>query len=398
MSLYNEIINNYIAKPEQRPEPVQNVATEVASIPAQSSVPASSIPKMEQYSPIFSQGGGAIESMYKLLHQDQEPESSEGTEKREEREKRNSNLMSLVDGLSGIANVWGAMKGAAPIKQESLSQANRYRYEYAKKEREANKDAWRRGVFNSRLQDISNRQAAEQAKLAAAEKERQFQYKAYQDKLKNDQWEKRFAFDADQATFKNDMEAKKFEELQKKNAADLKIRQRAVAVAEKNAQTALTKVHNAAGGKVVRFGLSDGTNITVPNDLKGSYVADVYNRLVGAAGGANIDSKGQSSNPILSFMKYHYGQKEPGLSEMMTAIQLYKDKYPGIEDYMTERAGQYTDNYSTPVAKDMPAPGSPGISKVPINMQVLAPKWGTQQTSSNNQPLSDDDLLEFLIE
>ena len=76
----------------------------------------------------------------------------------------------------------------------------------------------------------------------------------------------------------------------------------------------------------------------MPDDLKGSYVADVYNQLVNAAGDATIDRNGNTKNPILSFMKFQYGQKEPGLSEMMTAIQLYKDEYPGIEDYMVNRA------------------------------------------------------------
>ena len=388
MSLYNDIINNFIAKPA--PEQVQNVAPTVT--PTQPKADTSVIPTMQQYAP-YVQGGGAIENMYKLLHKDLEPESPEEAAKREKRERTNANLMALSDALSGIANVWGTTKGAAPMDLQSLSQANRVRYEYAKREREANKDAWRKGVFNSRLQDIGARQASEQARQAALEKERERQYKVQRDKISDSFKNKEFDLKKTEAEQKAELDRLKFEEDQKKNAADLKIRQRTIALAEKKAEKELNDVDGKQ--KVVRFGLADGTNITVPDDLKGSYVADVYNKLVDAPGGTKIDSKGQTTNPILSFMKFHYGQREPGLSEMMTAIQLYKDDFPRIEDYMIERANQYTENYKIPVAKDQPAPGSPGKSKVPIDLKGLAPNWGQQPM---NQPLTEDELLEYLVE
>ena len=138
----------------------------------------------------------------------------------------------------------------------------------------------------------------------------------------------------------------------------------------------------------------------MPDDLKGSYVADVYNKLVNAAGDATIDSNGNTKNPILSFMKFQYGQKEPGLNEMMTAIQLYKDKYPGIEDYMINRAKEYTENYNTPVvAKDSPAPGSPGEPTVPLSEDKEAAKVGAMAGAIEKYtPLTEEDLLEYLIE
>ncbi|MFA6977367.1 MAG: hypothetical protein WC194_11715, partial [Mesotoga sp.] len=311
------------------------------------------------------------EAMYKTLHKDLEPESAEEAAARERREQRNSTLMALSDGLSGIANIWGAAKGATPADLSSLSEANRMRYEYAKRERERNTDAWRRGVFTSRMQDIQNRQANEQAHLKAEREKEERAYKRSRDKIADTYKDKELEFKQAEAERKAELETMKFEELQKKNEADLKIRQRTVALAEKKAAAALNNTSGTGIKKVVRFGLKDGTNITVPDDLKGSYVADVYNKLVDAAGDATIDSKGETTNPILSFMKFQFGQKEPGLSEMMTAIQLYASEY-GVEDYMIERANQYTANYQTPVAKDQPAPGSPGSAKVPISSGVMA--------------------------
>ena len=130
-------------------------------------------------------------------------------------------------------------------------------------------------------------------------------------------------------------------------------------------------------GKTIRFGLSDGTNIQVPDDMKGSYVADVYKKMVASAGGMKIDARGQTTNPILSFMKFQYGQKEPGLSEMMTAIQLYKDDYPGIEAYMTERASQYINNYSVPQTKGVAAPG---VTRHIEHSHFPKTNWGTTIT------------------
>ena len=401
MSLYDDILKNYIAKPvgnvSQAPVAAPVASATVNSKPV--SERAGAIPSMEQYNPL-SRGGGALETMYKTLHKDLEPESPEQAAEREKRERRNSNIMALSDALSGIANIWGTTKGAAPMDLSSMSQANRMRYEYAKREREGNKDAWRRGVFNARIQDVNARSAAERARQEAIEKEKERQYKISRDKAADAFKEKEFTLKKSEAEKKAELDRLKFEEEQKKNAADLKIRQRTIALAEKKVAAELGGTSGKGVGKVVRFGLKDGTNITVPDDLKGSYVADVYNKLVQASGGPQVDAKGETTNPILSFMKFHYGQKEPGLSEMMTAIELYKDKYPGIETYMVERANQYTENYQTPVAKDQAAPGSPGESKVPLNLKGLAPNWGQRPLIDqlSNEPLTEDDLSQYLVE
>ena len=340
--------------------------------------------------PSYNPGVGAYEQLWSKLYDgvEGEPESQEDIEKREKREKRNSNISALADALGGVANIWGSIKGATPMDLSSLSEANKRRYDYAKERRERNQEAWRRGMFNARANDMNALAQSEQLRRKAEEKAAAQKYKEEQDKVRQEQWQTKYDFDAEQAERKAEMEAQKFEEQKRKNQADEKIRLRTVALAEKKAAADLNNTSGAGIKKVVRFGLKDGTNITVPDDLKGSYVADVYNQLVNAAGDATIDAQSNTTNPILSFMKFQFGQKEPGLNEMMTAIQLYKDEYPGIEDYMIERANQYTENYQTPVAKDQSAPGSPGSSTVPIN-----PTKDGEQT-----PITEEELLEYLIE
>lgn len=390
MATYDDIISKYLEGPE--PAPVEPATTAVTAAPSVAPDPKQVIPTMEQHNPIFTQGGGALEAMYKTLHKDLEPESAEDAEARERRERRNGTLMALSDGLAGIANIWGATEGAVPADLSSMSEPNRMRYEYAKRERERNTDAWRKGIFNTRMQDIQSRQANEQAFLKAQKEQEEQKYKRDRDKKADEYKTKEFEFKQAEAERKAELETMKFEELQKKNEADLKIRQRTVALAEKKAAADLNSPSGTGIKKVVRFGLKDGSNITVPDDLKGSYVADVYNKLVDAAGDATIDAKGNTANPILSFMKFQFGQKEPGLTEMMTAIQLYASEY-GVEDYMIERANQYTANYQTPVAKGQPAPGAPGAAKVPISSGVMA-----GALTDGEPALTEEELLEYLIE
>ena len=387
MALYDDILNNYLEQPKQEIPTPAPAAT------------AAAIPDMQRHDLSMYTGGGAMENMFKILHKDEEPESAEQAAARENRERRNSTLMALADGLSGIANVWGATKGATPIRQESLSQANKFRYDYAKREREANKDAWRRGIMNSRLQDLNSRAISEEKALKRAEQERERQYKISQDKKADVRWGKEFELRETTAKQNADLSIKKFDEGVRSNKVREGISGAQLKLAREKAESALNNPTGTGMGKTIRFGLSDGTNIQVPDDMKGSYVADVYKKMVASAGGMKIDANGQTANPILSFMKFQYGQKEPGLSEMMTAIQLYKDDYPGIEAYMTERASQYINNYSVPQAKGVAAPGSPGTSNIPL------PKtnWGQQplqplQPQQNISPLTDDDLSDYLIE
>lgn len=408
MALFDNIINKYFKTPDPGEPPVDDLNVPPTKDKAETAAgtageatgeatagAASGTTATEESG---SSGPGVYEQLWERLFGGSEgqPESEEEIEEREKRERRNATISALGDAISGIANIWGATKGATPMDLSSLSEANKMRYDYAKERRERNQEAWRRGMYNARANDMKALAQAEQERLKAAERAAAQEYREKQDEIKHEQWQAKFDFDVEQAKQRAELDRLKFEETQKKNEADRRIRERTIALAEKKANDAL----NNKSEKVARFGLSDGTNITVPDDLKGSYVADVYNKLVNAAGDATIDSNGNTKNPILSFMKFQYGQKEPGLNEMMTAIQLYKDEYPGIEDYMINRAKEYTENYNTPVvAKDSPAPGSPGEPTVPLSEDKEAAKVGAMAGAIEKYtPLTEEDLLEYLIE
>lgn len=388
MATYDDIISKYLKGPE--PAPVEPATTAVTAAPSVAPDPKQVIPTMEQHNPIFSQGGGALEAMYKTLHKDLEPESAEEAAAREKRERRNSTLMALSDGLAGIANIWGAAKGATPADLSSLSEANRMRYEYAKRERERNMDAWRRGVFTSRMQDIQSRQASEQAALKAQRDKEEREYKRGRDKIADTYKDKDLAFKQAEAERKAEMEAQKFEEQKRKNLADEKIRQRTIALAEK--QSSSRGPNTGATIKTAMFALSDGKSIHVPEDLKYDYYADVYDVL-------SREAEKKGDNTIIDFMNQSQGIGITKSSVMRDAVHLYGKKYPEVEKYMIKRAEEYMNNYdSLPVAKGQSAPGAPGPSTVPLNLSGLAPNWGNQSINSNLPVATEEELLEYLIE
>lgn len=65
-------------------------------------------------------------------------ESPEQKAARERRETRNRRIAAIADGLIGLSNVAGAMAGATPVRQTSLSAAHRQAVEDAARRRKAN--------------------------------------------------------------------------------------------------------------------------------------------------------------------------------------------------------------------------------------------------------------------
>ena len=74
-------------------------------------------------------------------------ESPEQKAARERRETRNRRIAAIADGLIGLSNVAGAMAGATPVRQTSLSAAHR----------QAVEDAARRRKNNAQLYDTAQR-------------------------------------------------------------------------------------------------------------------------------------------------------------------------------------------------------------------------------------------------
>ena len=74
-------------------------------------------------------------------------ESPEQKAARERRETRNRRIAAITDGLIGLSNVAGAMAGATPVRQTSLSAAHR----------QAVEDAARRRKNNAQLYDTAQR-------------------------------------------------------------------------------------------------------------------------------------------------------------------------------------------------------------------------------------------------
>ncbi len=368
MALRDLIVNNYLAKPVEDMEAIK--ATEVAPLTVAPTQVKNVVPGLREYAPTaVYQGGGAMENMWKMLNKDIEPESKEQSAAREKRERRNQTLYSLADGLSHIANIWGTTQGATPINLSSLSDVNRQRYEYAKQQREKNSDAWKRGIFQSRMADVESRQAGIQAQMKAAVEEQKRRDKLEKEKRDTEMAERKFKLDEKKFEADQELSKKKFEEDVRSN----KVKER---ISQTNANTARERVEidrNKGTGKdmkVARFALADGSNITVPEDMKYDYYADVFNVL-------SQEAEKSGDNSVIEFMESNAMLDIPKSSVMRDAVHSYAKKYPAVQEYMKQRAQAYMDYYDNPPApKITPSAGSPQESFIPGVNENYQPKGG----------------------
>lgn len=382
MALRDDIISNLNPKPQPAPnEAMADVATpSIAPIATRTPDIANVIPNTDQYAPTaMYKGGGAMENMYKAMFGDLAPESEADAAKREKRERRNADILALADGLSHIANIWGTTQGAPSMQLTSLSEVNRNRYEYAKQQRERNTDAWRRGILQARMQDINARQsAAENARKAAAD-ERKWAYEMEKDRRKNEMDERKFRLDEKKNSEAAALNVLKHEEAVRTNKARENISRQNVAVARERNEI----VRNKATGKemkVARFGLSDGTNIQVPDDLKNDFYADVFGVLA-----EEVTKKGDKSD--MSLLEFDQFGMLPKSSTMRDAVHALAKKYPAVEDFMNRKSQEYMDYYNNPpIPKGVSAPGAPTKTTIPgVNEKIT---WGS---GSVYDP--DDDFL-----
>lgn len=370
MTLRDLIVNNYLAKPVANIEAKK--AAEIAPLNVSSPQVHNVVPRLKDYSPTaIYQGGGALENMWKMLNKDLEPESPEQAEAREKRERRNQTLYSLADGLANIANIWGASQGATPINLSSLSDVNRQRYEYAKQQREKNADAWKRGVFQSRMGDIESRQSAIQAARKSAVEEQKRQDKLAKEKRDAEMAEQKFKLEEKKLQSSTELDKLKFDESVRANKARESISKQNVSIARERVEIDKNK-GTGKDMKVARFALADGSNVTVPEDMKYDYYADVFNVL-------SQEAEKTGDNSVMEFMESNAMLDIPKSSVMRDVVHSYAKKYPAVQDYMKQRAQEYMSYYENPPApKITPSAGSPQKSFIPGVNDNYKPKdgWG----------------------
>jgi hypothetical protein len=371
MALKDKIITDYLSKPEQtKIAPV----SPVLEVPAAKKADTGVIPTMKEYDPL-SQGGGVYETLFKTLNKNIEPETPQQAAEREKRERTNANILALSDALSNVANVFFTSKGAAPQRPVSLSEVNRRRYEYAKAQRERNNDAWTRGVYNSRINDLQSEAAAKQAAYKAQQDKQKFE-------LEQKEKDRNYLINVgklklEESKLLSDAELNKMKMEEQKRLNNARLANERARINLEKERIAQEKDQNGNTYKVVRFGLSDGSNVAVPADLKDDYYADVYNKLV------EESQKQGKYQSVKTLLESSAGIGVPTSYARRDVIHTLAKEFPEVEQYMKERARQYSDYYTSPPAvKAQPTPGSPNTATIPGITNRSKPK--AQTASSNN--------------
>lgn len=300
------------------------------------------IPKPAEYDPAMFQRDGLMETLYKQIHKNKEPETPEAKAKRERRERAKSTLMSFADSLGAVGNLMGTLNGANNIKQTPLSEINKRRYDYAKAVREQNEDAWRNNILRYRMADMQQQQAQKAAQAKARQdlykfnleqdyKERQLKHKQKYDtdRLKLDQYK------AEQDVRMGDA---RLAETKRANKASEGLKAQSNRIAQINADTARFNAEYKAStgangnGKFINvIGVTGKPAIRVPEQSYESFVNYVANQIIEAADKNNKNNDKAEIAALFNTGNSVVDMVSP-FSKNEAIVSQYLHKYPDIDN------------------------------------------------------------------
>ena len=142
---------------ENQAQPVE-VAPEVVGNPTAMKAPTETPIEVEQPLEIERVETNPFKEGFYLttaqtLFKEDAPETEEEREQRKKRERARNTLFNFADIGAHIANMWGTQGGASSIDVSSMTDAHRKRMDIAKENRDRNKDAYRRSMFQAIAMD-----------------------------------------------------------------------------------------------------------------------------------------------------------------------------------------------------------------------------------------------------
>ena len=227
------------------------------------------------------------------LFKEDAPETEEEREQRKKRERARNTLFNFADIGAHIANMWGTQGGASSIDVSSMTDAHRKRMDIAKENRDRNKDAYRRSMYQAIAMD-QQANVAEQARLQQRSDRKEditFRDKQYEDKLDQQRWEN--SFKEHQLKQEEFFKEHNLTLAKSKDARDEKVAN--ARVAQLVAQSRSYKLTTPDGKKLTytsqpyAFEYDSDYNgvsvkktmiVEVPKELKGSFISTVYNEMV----------------------------------------------------------------------------------------------------------------------
>lgn len=357
---------------------------------------------------------GFYQTTAQTLFKEDAPETEEERIKRKKRERARNILFNFADIGAHIANMWGTQGGASSIDVSSMTDAHRKRMDIAKENRDRNKDAYKRSMFQAISMD-QQANVAEQARLQQrADRKEDITYRDKQDEIKLDQqrWENSFK--------ENQLEQElSFKEAHLELAQSNNKREELLNKARLGQIAAQTYKLTTPEGKNLTYTpqpyafeyQSDYNGvpvkktmiIEVPKELKGSFISIVYNKMVTHA--QKLDDErttalaaGEKTNVKMireTFEGFSGGSLEPTSSKMETAMLTHAANL-GLQGFIDEQATRISRAYIKHLDKPDRTEGL-GAHNIQTPIQPVPPDvnlgaLNTGLSPEDAQWLSDNDF------
>lgn len=306
---------------------------------------------------------GFYQTTAQTLFKEDAPETEEEREQRKKRERARNILFSFADIGAHIANMWGTQGGASSIDVSSMTDAHRKRMDIAKENRDRNKDAYRRSMFQAMAMD-QQANVAEQARLeqlAQYKERRSDELKRNEEKLEQQRWENAFKenqleqelyFKENSLTLAQSKDERE-EQLQKARLGLIQAQTYNLKTPDGknltyNPQPYAFEYQSDYNGVPVKKTMI----VEVPKELKSSFISIVYNEMVAVA--QKLDDErttalaaGEQTNIDMirkTFEGFAEGSLETTSSKMETAMLSHAASL-GMQAFISAQASRISRSY-----------------------------------------------------
>lgn len=390
MALLDDILKTKELQPEptvaKRPEPQADTTAaateairplEVQPIAAQPAESAQQVNRTQIYNP----DANFYQNAFQALNKSNAPETEAEMKAREKKEKARSTIFALADGLSHIANIWGATRGAAPMQISSLSDANRQRYEYADEIRRRNTDRYNAGTLNAMGMDRQEATRRAQEKYRMDIDQRNWDRTIERDKVSDDRWQQ--STEATQAYREQQqrLAQDKFKYDKEQNERNYKLNvQKLNAQIAKNGDNGGDKYYSDPKNFTIIPG-TGGNPIAIPRNVGEGF----YNKYAQKIKALNDkDTNKEKKDLRMSLMNSYFDS--PNTNANQAIVESFLQDFPELENELSNEVNQFM-NYqtgsnkkTTPTIqpKSATSPGSATNATVPVNPKAFE-SWGNYE-------------------
>ena len=332
---------------------------------------------------------GTFEEMFRNEARNIEPETEEQRATRERRERVRRNITAIADGLAGFATALTTAGGGNAIRLESLSDANRQRYESTRAHRERNEEAWRSGLMRARKADTQQALQREQTdwqrerqlfelmlradREADLAEDRLRRYELNRDRLENTAEHQRLQREAQAA---RDARTEAHRAHQRMVAsAGLNIRQQNADTQRMNAE----RLASGGGQNASYFGIGEGQHVAVPRGREEQLRGDITELIIR---NENFNAELRRQGIITGNTTRNEAIRNIPANQLQAIVSRLIEIDPTLHNQIIEVADRITQMHGAqPQTREVPEPEPP--SEIPRNQSRFR---GWLQGMRNPQP------------